>query len=64
VAEERSRKSRGVCSVCDLAGRVWHFSERVIAKVNGFEIVEGATLCQTCLDLLVLEALEDSSKPS
>ena len=64
MAEERSRKSRGVCSVCELPGRVWHFSERVIAKVNGFEIVEGATLCQTCLDLLVLEALEDSSKPS
>ena len=64
MAEERSRKSRGVCSVCELAGRIWHFNERVIAKVNGFEIVEGATLCQTCLNLLVLEALEDSSKPS
>jgi microcin C transport system permease protein len=35
VAEERSRKSRGVCSVCELAGRIWHFNERVIAKVNG-----------------------------
>lgn len=64
MAAERSRAARGACSVCEEIGRVWHFNERVIAKVNGFEIVEGATLCQTCLDLLVLEALEDSSKPS
>ena len=64
MAADGSRKSRGVCSVCELPGRVWHFSERVIAKVNGFEIVEGATLCQTCLTLLVQEALEDSSRPS
>lgn len=64
MAAERSRKARGVCSICELIGRVWYFNERVIAKVNGFEIVEGATLCQTCLALLVQEALEDSSRPS
>ena len=64
MAAEQSRKRRGICSVCELPGRVWYFNERVIAKVNGFEIVEGATLCQTCLALLVQEALEDSSRPS
>ena len=59
-----SRASRGVCVVCELAGRVWHFNERVIAKVNGFEIVDGATVCKDCLLLLVELATEDSSTAS
>lgn len=61
---EQSRKRRGVCSLCEETGRVWHLNERVIASVNGFDITEGMALCQTCLDLLVQEALGDSSRPS
>jgi hypothetical protein len=64
MSSEVVYRKRGACSVCEQAGRVWHFDEEIVARVNGFEITASSTLCRTCLTMLVELAKEDSTKPS
>lgn len=60
----RARGTLGICGICELQDRVYHFNERIIARINGFDIVEGLTICPGCIGMLIDTLTEDSTTES